>query len=99
MTIEPAVAGLLNLPEVIDYFSPNGHRMAAFRATLDLLNIPLPDWAVRGISGRAAARRNTIAAYRADNPETLHQATMRKAADHAAKVPAGSSGDPLNFLR
>jgi hypothetical protein len=99
LTIEPAVAGLLNLPEVIDYFSPNGHRMAAFRATLDLLNIPLPDWAVRGISGRAAARRNTIAAFRQDNPETLHQATMRKVADHAAKIPAGSDTDPLNFLR
>ena len=99
MTIEPAVAGLLNLPEVIDYFSPNGHRMAAFRATLDLLNIPLPDWAVRGISGRAAARRNTIAAYREDNPEGLRRATMRKVADHKANLPASfdRGDDPLNF--
>jgi hypothetical protein len=95
LTIEPAVAGLLNLPEVIDYFSPNGHRMAAFRATLDLLNIPLPDWAIRGISGRAAARRNTIAAYRADNRETLHEATVRKAADHKARVKNLNSALPF----
>ena len=87
MTIDPAVAGILNLPGVVDYFSPNAHRMAAFRATLDLLNIPLPDWAIRGISGRAAARRDTIAAYRADNRETFHEATMRKSAEHKAKLP------------
>ena len=51
--------------------------MAAFRALLELISIPLPDWAKRDISGRAAARRNVIAAFRDDNPETLNERTMR----------------------
>jgi hypothetical protein len=54
---------------------------------LDLLSIPLPDWAARDISGRAAANRNAMAAFRADNPETLHQATMRKVREHTARLP------------
>ena len=69
----------LNNPAVADYFTRNPHRLAACRALLDLLGIPLPDWAARDISGRAAATRNAMEAFRADNPETLHQATMRKA--------------------
>ena len=73
-----AVDGLNN-PTVAEYFTRNPHRLAAFRATLDLLSIPLPDWAERDISGRAAATRNAMAAFRADNRETLHEATMRKA--------------------
>jgi hypothetical protein len=51
--------------------------MAAFRAVLELLSIPLPDWAKRDISGRAAARRNVIAAFREEHPETLHERTVR----------------------
>lgn len=69
----------LNSSAVADYFTRNPHRLAAARALLDLLSIPLPDWAVRDISGRAAATRNAMRAFRTDNPETLHQATMRKA--------------------
>jgi hypothetical protein len=88
----------LSNPAVADYFTRNPHRLAACRALLDLLGIPLPDWAVRDISGRAAATRNAMAAFRADNPETLHQATMRKAAEHKARVP-DADDDPLNFLR
>jgi len=68
----------LNNPAVADYFSRNPHRLAAARAMLDLLSIPLPDWAARDISGRAAATRNAMTAYRADNPETLAEATARK---------------------
>jgi hypothetical protein len=77
VTIDPAVLGILTNPGVVEYFSSNAHRMAACRALLDLLSIPLPDWATRDISGRAAARRNAIAAFRADNPETLHERTIR----------------------
>jgi hypothetical protein len=73
-----AVDGLNN-PVVHEYFTRNPHRLAAFRATLDLLSIPLPDWAERDVSGRAAATRKTMAAFRADITETLHEATMRKA--------------------
>jgi hypothetical protein len=77
LTIDPAVAGLLNIPGVVEYFSPNAHRIAAFRAVLELLSIPLPDWAARDISGRAAARRKAIAAFREENPETLHERAVR----------------------
>jgi hypothetical protein len=72
-----AVDGLNN-PAAADYFTRNPHRLAAFRATLELLSIPLPDWAERDISGRAAATRNALTAFRADNPETLAEATARK---------------------
>lgn len=68
----------LNNPAVADYFTRNPHRLAAARAMLDLLSIPLPDWAARDISGRAAATRNAMTAFRADNPETLAEATARK---------------------
>ena len=56
-------------PGVATYFSGNGHRIAAFRALLDLLSIPHPDWAARGISGAGFARRATMTAYQADNPQ------------------------------
>ncbi len=72
-------ADTLNNPHVAEYFTRNPHRLAACRAMLDLLTIPLPDWAARDISGRAAATRNALAAYRTDNPETLYEATMRVA--------------------
>jgi hypothetical protein len=69
MTIELAIISRLNEPEIADYFTRNPHRMAAFRVLLDLLSIQLPGWAKRGISGRAATRRNIMAAFRADYPD------------------------------
>lgn len=60
----------LSHPGVVEYFSGNSHRIAAFRALLDLLAIPLPDWAKRDLSGRGAASRNLMAAFKADNPKT-----------------------------
>jgi hypothetical protein len=83
--LDPAVLGILNHPGVVEYFSRNAHRMAACRALLELLSIPLPDWATRDISGRAAARRNVIAAFRADFPETLHQRTTRLNAERTTR--------------
>jgi hypothetical protein len=77
----------LNNPAVADYFTRNPHRLAACRALLDLLSIPLPSWAVRDISGRAAATRNIMRAFRADNPETLYQATVRKSRECASRLP------------
>jgi hypothetical protein len=77
VTIDPAVIGILSNPGVVEYFTGNAHRMAACRALLDLLSIPLPNWAKRDISGRAAARRNIIAAFREEHPESLHHRTMR----------------------
>ena len=93
MTIDPAVIGILHNPGVIDYFSRNAHRMAACRALLDLLSIPLPDWAKRDISGRAAARRNAIAAFRADHPETLHQRTIRLQRDRTRTMPSNTAAE------
>lgn len=75
--IDPAVIGILNTPGVVEYFSGNAHRLAAFRALLELLAIPFPRWAERNVSGRAAARRDLIAAFREEHRETLHERTMR----------------------
>ena len=77
MNIIPVDPDRLTHPGVAAYFTRNPHRMAAVRAMLDLLSIPFPNWAERDISGPGAAR-NMLAAYRADNPETLAQATARK---------------------
>lgn len=76
--LDPAVQDRMNTPEIAHYYSRNAHRIAAFRSTLDLLSIPLPAWAERGVSGRTADHKAVLSSYRADNPETLHQATMRK---------------------
>lgn len=82
MTFCPVDPDRLNHPKAAEYFSRNPHRMAAVRAMLDLLSIPFPTWAERDISGRAAANRNMLAAFRTDNPETLAQATARKLREH-----------------
>jgi hypothetical protein len=55
-------------PALADYFQGNSNRMAACRAMLDLLGIPYPEWAKRGLSGRAAHRKQMLADCRRDNP-------------------------------
>lgn len=85
MPIDPAALGRLNHPGVVDYFARNPHRLAACRALLDLLSIPLPEWAKRDISGRAAARRNVIAAFKADNPEPRSSTLARRKDNTSAK--------------
>jgi len=84
------------------YFTERADRriMIGLRATLEMLCIPLPEWAERKPTGRKPGR-SIAAAYRADNPETLHEATMRKAAEHTARLPIKADNeddDPLNFL-
>ncbi len=59
----------LNHPGVADYYKGNGHRIAAFRALLDLLSIPHPEWAARCMSGSGATRRDAMAAYQIDTPK------------------------------
>ncbi len=93
MTVCPVDTDRLSHPGAADYFTRNPHRMAAVRAMLDLLSIPFPVWAQRDISGRAAANRNMLAAFRSDNPETLHQATVRKHGEHTTRLAKPS--DPL----
>ncbi len=59
----------LSNTDVANYFTGNGHRIAAFRALLDLLSIPHPEWAARSISGTGSTQRKAMLAYRADNPQ------------------------------
>ena len=63
------LAAKLEHPSIAAYFTGNGHRIASFRTLLDILNIPLPHWAARGISGIGSARRDAVSAYQADNPQ------------------------------
>ena len=63
------LAAKLEHPSIAAYFTGNGHRIASFRTLLDMLNIPLPHWATRGISGIGSARREAVTAYQADNPQ------------------------------
>lgn len=63
------LAARLEHPSISAYFTGNGHRMAAIRALLDLMNMPYPAWAARGISGVSSAKRNAVVAFIADNPQ------------------------------
>jgi hypothetical protein len=56
-------------PRVEEFFNHNDHRKAATRALMDLLGVPLPEWAKRRVSGRAAANKAAIDRFRADNPQ------------------------------
>lgn len=51
-----------------DYFNKADRRvMIGLRATLEMLNIPIPSYAHRGYSGPTPAKA-TLAAFNADNP-------------------------------
>jgi hypothetical protein len=58
----------LNHPDVAKYYLGNGHRIAAFRSLLGLLDLPLPDWALRMPSGAAANRVTTMNTYKDETP-------------------------------
>lgn len=97
------------------YFTERADRriMIGLRATLEMLGIPLPDWAERKPTGRKPGRA-IAAAFRSDHPETLHEATVRKSHDAASRLPEARSlreriaalkspssaevADPLAFL-
>lgn len=64
-----AAADRLSDPRVADYFTGNGHRLAAARAMLDLFDLPPPPWAQRSPSGRAAVTKAAMARFREDNPQ------------------------------
>ena len=89
--------GVFDTPEATDYFTKADHRiLCGCRATLEMLGIPLPEWAQRKPTGPKPGKA-IMSAYRADNPETLHQATMRKSREAAARVPTkGESGGSLS---
>jgi hypothetical protein len=57
-------------PRLEEFFTHNAHRKAATRALLDLLGVPLPRWAQRGVSGRAAVTQAAVARFRDDDPQS-----------------------------
>ena len=86
---------VFDTPRATDYFTKADHRiLCGCRATLEMLDIPLPDWAQRKPTGPKPGRA-IMAAFRADNPETLYEATMRKSAEHTARLPASSNASAL----
>jgi hypothetical protein len=69
----------LNHPAVKDYLINADRRIAAgARFVLEALNLACPDYLTRKPAGRPLAKR-IMADFRKDHPETLHQATLRKA--------------------
>ena len=55
-------------PQVEAFFSSNRHKQSATRGLLDLLGVPLPGWAQRSLSGRAAVTKAAIDRFREDHP-------------------------------
>lgn len=69
----------LDHPAVKDYLMSADRRIiTGARFILEAFNIPYPEYLNRKPAGRPLAKR-IMAEFRTDNPETLHQATMRKA--------------------
>lgn len=70
--IQAGINALHNNPDVAEYLTGNGHRIATCRAMLDLLCIPYPAWAKRGLSGRAGHRKAIMKACNQDNPHVRY---------------------------
>lgn len=58
---------------------------AGARFVFDALDIPLPDYLERKPAGRPFAN-GVMASFRKDNPETLHEATMRRSNEARARL-------------
>ncbi|MBX7488846.1 hypothetical protein K3177_10005 [Qipengyuania sp. GH25] len=54
---------------VEEYLTGNGHRIAATRFLLEALQLPLPQWAERGASGRRAAQAAALDRFKQDYPD------------------------------
>lgn len=90
ITIDTTV---LDTPGAKTYFTKADRRiLCGCRATLEMLGIPLPEWAERKPSGPKPGRA-IAAAFRVDNPETLYEATLRRSQEFAARLPG--KADPL----
>ena len=91
----PVDLGLLESPAVEEYLSKSDRRiLAGARFILEALNIPYPEYLKRKPAGRPLAKR-ILTDYRKDNPETLHEYTMRKSNEAAARLPERPASDPL----
>ena len=68
MTIQTVDCRALHSPAAEQYFTRHDRRyMIGLRATLELLGLPLPDYATRRKPGATPARR-VMEAFRADHP-------------------------------
>lgn len=56
-------------PRVQEFFSLNKNKASATRGILELLGVPLPQWAQRSPSGRAAVAKAAVDRFRADHPQ------------------------------
>jgi hypothetical protein len=82
--------GVFDTPQAEEYFTKADHRiLCGCRAALEMLGIPLPEWAQRKPTGPKPGHR-IVAAYRADNPETLAEATIRKSREAASRLPSST---------
>lgn len=63
------ISDRLSDPRLADYFAGNAHRIATFRALVEVLDLPLPDWAERGVGGRTNATKEALNRFRQDYPD------------------------------
>jgi len=72
-------AARLDEPAVKDYLTNADRRViVGVRFLLELFNMRYPEYLNRKPAGRPLAKQ-IMADFRRDNPETLHEATVRKA--------------------
>ena len=80
----------LDHPSVVYHLTNSDSRIiAGARYVLKYLDIPFPDYLQLKPAGRPAAKR-VMEEFRKDYPETLHQATMRKSREAAARMPVNA---------
>lgn len=85
--MHPIDIGRLEHPAVQTYLSTADRRIkAGARFIFDTLEIPYPSYLERRPAGRPLAK-SVMDAFRADNPETLYETTMRKRRECAARLP------------
>lgn len=56
-------------PKLERFFANDKNKRSATRGLLELLGVPLPDWAQRSPSGRAAVSKAAVDRFRADHPQ------------------------------
>ena len=77
--MQPIDVDRLDNPAVKDYLTNADRRViTGVRFLMELFNLRYPDYLNRRPAGRPLAKR-IMAEFRKDNPETLYEATMRKA--------------------
>lgn len=83
MTIRTIDDGVLNSPEAEAYFTTKADRrvLIGFRAALEMLAIPLPEYARRKETGRPTTTKLIARQYAEDNPQprTGHTLSPRSA--------------------